>query len=122
MPLILVGTPIGNLGDLSPRAAEALATADVVCCEDTRRTGRLFQLAGIQRTAKLVRVDDHTEIHASRVVIAPWFLAHGKITDRVADFAARQQISMCAPLGSHNLVAATVLDRYDAVAADLVAA
>jgi hypothetical protein len=40
----------------------------------------------------------------------------------VADFAARQQISMCAPLGSHNLVAATVLDRYDAVAADLAAA
>ena len=61
MPLILVGTPIGNMGDLSPRAAEALATADVVCCEDTRRTGRLFQLAGIERTARLVRVDDHTE-------------------------------------------------------------
>ena len=61
MPLILVGTPIGNLGDLSARAAEALAGADVVCCEDTRRTGRLFQLAGIERTARFVRVDDHTE-------------------------------------------------------------
>jgi 16S rRNA (cytidine1402-2'-O)-methyltransferase len=61
VPLILVGTPIGNLGDLSARAAEALAGADVVCCEDTRRTGRLFQLAGIARTARLVRVDDHTE-------------------------------------------------------------
>jgi 16S rRNA (cytidine1402-2'-O)-methyltransferase len=61
VPLILVGTPIGNLGDLSARAAEALAGADVVCCEDTRRTGRLFQLAGIERTARFVRVDDHTE-------------------------------------------------------------
>jgi 16S rRNA (cytidine1402-2'-O)-methyltransferase len=61
VPLILVGTPIGNLGDLSARAAEALAGADIVCCEDTRRTGRLFQLAGIARTARLVRVDDHTE-------------------------------------------------------------
>jgi 16S rRNA (cytidine1402-2'-O)-methyltransferase len=65
VPLIVVATPIGNLGDLSPRAAEALATADCVCCEDTRRTGRLFQLAGIERTAPLVRVDDHTE--AARV-------------------------------------------------------
>ena len=41
--LVLVGTPIGNLGDLSPRAVEVLAEADVVVCEDTRRTGRLLQ-------------------------------------------------------------------------------
>jgi hypothetical protein len=40
----------------------------------------------------------------------------------VAEFAAAQHVLMCEPLGSHNLVAATVLDRYDAVAADLVAA
>jgi 16S rRNA (cytidine1402-2'-O)-methyltransferase len=69
VPLILVGTPIGNLGDLSARAAEALTTADVVCCEDTRRTGRLFQLAGIERTAKLVRVDDHTEAERADEVV-----------------------------------------------------
>ncbi len=59
---------------------------------------------------------------ADRVVIAPWFLAHGRITDRVADFAAAQGISMVEPLGSHNLVAATVLDRFDAVAAEDLAA
>jgi sirohydrochlorin ferrochelatase len=55
---------------------------------------------------------------AGRLVIAPWFLAHGVITDRVAAFAAAQGISMAEPLGSHNLVAATVLDRFDAVAAE----
>ncbi|MGX9792416.1 sirohydrochlorin chelatase [Mycobacterium sp. MMS18-G62] len=55
---------------------------------------------------------------ARRLVIAPWFLAHGLITDRVATFAAAQGISMAEPLGSHNLVAATVLDRFDAVAAE----
>lgn len=59
---------------------------------------------------------------ARRLVIAPWFLAHGRITDRVAKFAAQQDISMTEPLGSHNLVAATVLDRFDAVTESLVAA
>jgi 16S rRNA (cytidine1402-2'-O)-methyltransferase len=58
--LVLVGTPIGNLGDLAPRAAEALATADVVCCEDTRRTGKLLSLAGIERRPFVV-VNEHTE-------------------------------------------------------------
>jgi 16S rRNA (cytidine1402-2'-O)-methyltransferase len=78
VPLVLVGTPIGNLGDLSPRAAVELATADVVCCEDTRRTGRLFQLAGIERRGKLVRVDDHTEDQRARDVIG-WLSAGQRV-------------------------------------------
>src|SRR5690606_40228616 len=46
---------------------------------------------------------------ARRIVIAPWFLAHGRITDRILDFAGAQGITVSEPLGSHNLVAATVL-------------
>jgi sirohydrochlorin ferrochelatase len=59
---------------------------------------------------------------ARRVVIAPWFLAHGRLTDRVAKYAAAEGISMAAPLGGHRLVAETVLDRFDAAIAEAVAA
>lgn len=59
---------------------------------------------------------------ANRLVIAPWFLAPGKIIDRVTEFAAAQGIPMSSPLGAHRQVAATVLDRFDAVVAARAAA
>jgi 16S rRNA (cytidine1402-2'-O)-methyltransferase len=46
--LYVVGTPIGNLGDLSDRARETLAVVDLVAAEDTRRTGKLLAHAGIR--------------------------------------------------------------------------
>lgn len=52
--LWLVGTPIGNLGDLTDRARETLAAADVIAAEDTRRTGRLLASIGIERRPPLV--------------------------------------------------------------------
>jgi len=66
--LVLVGTPIGNLEDLAPRAVRVLAEADVVLCEDTRRTGRLLAAAGIDRR-ELVVVNDHTERRAARELV-----------------------------------------------------
>jgi 16S rRNA (cytidine1402-2'-O)-methyltransferase len=59
--LVLVGTPIGNLEDLAPRAVRTLAEADLVLCEDTRRTGRLLQAAGI-RAKQLLAAHDHNEV------------------------------------------------------------
>jgi 16S rRNA (cytidine1402-2'-O)-methyltransferase len=47
--LYLVGTPIGNLGDLSDRARQTLRSADIVAAEDTRRTGRLLSHFGFKR-------------------------------------------------------------------------
>lgn len=52
---------------------------------------------------------------ARRIVVAPWFLAHGRITDRVAASVATLGATMTGPLGSHNLVAAALLDRFDDV-------
>ena len=80
--LVLVGTPIGNLGDLAPRAVEALASADLVCCEDTRRTGRLLQHAGV-RAAALRVVNDHTEAAAVADVVDR--LGRGEVVAVVSD-------------------------------------
>ncbi|MET0881735.1 MAG: 16S rRNA (cytidine(1402)-2'-O)-methyltransferase [Acidimicrobiales bacterium] len=80
--LVLIGTPIGNLGDLSPRAVEELARADVVACEDSRRTGRLLQHAGVSARALLV-VNDHNE--AQRVGDVLTRLARGERVAVVTD-------------------------------------
>lgn len=55
--LYLVATPIGNLGDISARALDVLAHADVVACEDTRVTAKLFSLLGI--SAPLTPYHEH---------------------------------------------------------------
>ncbi|MBK6673482.1 MAG: 16S rRNA (cytidine(1402)-2'-O)-methyltransferase [Proteobacteria bacterium] len=55
----VVATPIGNLGDLSPRAREALAAADVIAAEDTRHTAGLLKQLGVQRP--LISLHEHNE-------------------------------------------------------------
>ncbi|MGB1160334.1 MAG: 16S rRNA (cytidine(1402)-2'-O)-methyltransferase [Alphaproteobacteria bacterium] len=57
--LILVTTPIGNLGDMAPRGVEAMNAADVVLCEDTRVTRKLTTRFGID--TRLVPLHDHNE-------------------------------------------------------------
>lgn len=56
----IVATPLGNLGDLSPRARETLERVGVVLAEDTRRTGQLLQLAGISGK-RLFSLHEHNE-------------------------------------------------------------
>ena len=55
--LYIVATPIGNLGDITVRAAETLARCDAVACEDTRVTGKLMKHLGLSKPLR--RYDDH---------------------------------------------------------------
>lgn len=57
--LVLVSTPIGNLGDLPPRGRDALAGADLILCEDTRHTGRLLAELGVRVPMRALH--DHNE-------------------------------------------------------------
>lgn len=66
--LIVVGTPIGNLDDISPRAVATLATVDAIACEDTRRTGRLLAHIGV-RTPRLLVANEHTEADVAAHII-----------------------------------------------------
>lgn len=61
VPLVLAATPIGDARDASPRLAEALATADVVAAEDTRRLRRLAGALGVQISGRVVALYDAVE-------------------------------------------------------------
>lgn len=62
------------------------------------------------------------DLGARRILVAPWFVAPGRITDRLAATAHRSGAQMAGPLGAHPLVAETVLDRFDAARAGRAAA
>jgi 16S rRNA (cytidine1402-2'-O)-methyltransferase len=60
--LVLVATPIGNLGDLSPRAREVLRDADLLLAEDTRHTAQLLRACGVQRAhGSIDSLHEHNE-------------------------------------------------------------
>ncbi|MEY4313214.1 MAG: Ribosomal small subunit methyltransferase [Actinomycetota bacterium] len=68
--LILAATPIGNLGDASPRLREALAGAAVIAAEDTRTTSHLIQALGVETNARFVALHDHNESSKANDVVA----------------------------------------------------
>ena len=80
--LVVVGTPIGNLGDLSPRAIAALAAADVVYCEDTRHSRKLLTHAGVTG-ASLRSLHEHNEDDRTVDVVAS--VADGRTVALVTD-------------------------------------
>lgn len=117
-----LGVVVVAVGSSNPAANARTAAVASTLAAGTRWVGTQTAFATGPYANLAESVAGLRERGADRLVIAPWFLAHGKITDRVADFAAQQGISMSEPLGSHNLVAATVLDRFDAVTSTRAAA
>ena len=83
--LVLVATPIGNLGDLSDRALAALRDADVVACEDTRRTGALLHRFGVS-AKRLMVVNEHTEVD--------------RIPEVIGLLAGGATVALCSDAGS----------------------
>ena len=67
--LLMIGTPIGNLGDLTARAREALKGLDLLYCEDTRVTGKLLKALGI-RLQLISLSDDHPEGRVEQAIAA----------------------------------------------------
>ena len=80
--LLVIATPLGNLGDLGERARKALAEADLVACEDTRVTGNLLRLLGIP-PRPLVAYHDHNEAAAAEGLADQ--VAAGKVVALVTD-------------------------------------
>ena len=80
--LWIVATPLGNPGDLSPRAREVLASADLVLAEDTRRTARLLRECGIE-TRRLLSFHDHNETERQEGVLR--LLREGQCVALVSD-------------------------------------
>ena len=81
--LVLAGTPIGNLADASPALREALATADVIAAEDTRRLRTLLAGLGLTTQARVVSYFDGNE--ASRVAVLLAVLDEGRTVVVVTD-------------------------------------
>jgi 16S rRNA (cytidine1402-2'-O)-methyltransferase len=79
--LDVVATPIGNLADLTPRAREALALADLIAAEDTRHTGAMLKLLGIQ--AQLVSLHDYSDGARIEELVAK--LVAGRVIALVSD-------------------------------------
>jgi 16S rRNA (cytidine1402-2'-O)-methyltransferase len=82
--IVLVATPIGNLGDISKRAVEVLAEADLICCEDTRRTRALLSALGVSANPRrLVSFHEHNE--AARIDQVVEWVAAGRTIAVVSD-------------------------------------
>ncbi|MGY5318271.1 16S rRNA (cytidine(1402)-2'-O)-methyltransferase [Neomicrococcus lactis] len=68
--IVLAGTPIGNLGDTTPRLEHALQTADIVAAEDTRRLHHLVNALGLKLTGDVVSYHEHNEAERAAELLA----------------------------------------------------
>lgn len=95
---------------LAPALAEATDWTAVRLGHATARDSVAEGIAALRRAG------------ARRIALAPWFIAPGTITDRVAQLAAAEDVVMAQPLGAHPILATCVLDRFDQAVAERLAA
>src|SRR5579863_5855969 len=81
--LVLVATPLGNLGDISRRALDLLRDADVVYCEDTRRSSTIFSAYSIAVNGRLRALHEHNEASLCDQVVAQ--VANGQTVVVISD-------------------------------------
>lgn len=81
--LYIIATPIGNLGDMSPRAVEALKNAEVIACEDTRIAKKLLSLLNISLNKTFIILHDHNEDEQADKVIT--LINEGKAVAQISD-------------------------------------
>ncbi|WFR84877.1 16S rRNA (cytidine(1402)-2'-O)-methyltransferase [Arthrobacter sp. Y-9] len=81
--VVLAATPIGNLGDASPRLRELLETADVIAAEDTRRLHRLVQGLGVTVSGRVISYHEHNERERAEELLE--FVAEGQTILVVSD-------------------------------------
>lgn len=81
--IYIVATPIGNLGDITPRAIKVLEAADIIACEDTRVTKKLFSLLNINIKKTFISMHDHNESEQLEKIID--FVKEGKSVAQVSD-------------------------------------
>lgn len=119
--LYVVATPIGNMGDLSPRAREVLGSVTLVAAEDTRHTGQLLTHAGI--TARLLSLHEHNEAGRVEEILARLRAGDSValVTDAGTPLISDPGYRLLAALRSANLPVSPVPGPCAAIAALSVA-
>ncbi|ORB71332.1 sirohydrochlorin chelatase [Mycobacterium shinjukuense] len=113
-----LGVLVVAIGSSSPAANARTAEVATKLMAETRWAAATTAFATLAHPSMAEAVTRLRRRGARRVVIAPWFLAPGRVPDRVQRFADDAHIAMAAPLGAHPLVADVLLDRFDRAVAE----
>jgi sirohydrochlorin ferrochelatase len=117
-----LGVVVVAIGSSNPAANARTASVASKLAARTRWVGTTTAYATRPDASPAQAVSRLRRRGARRVVIAPWFLAPGLLPDRVRTYAQDAGVPMALPLGAHQSVAATVLDRFDQALAVPIAA
>ncbi|ORV17884.1 sirohydrochlorin chelatase [Mycobacterium celatum] len=117
-----LGVLVVAIGSSDGAVNARTATVAAKFAKGTRWAGATMAFATGPQPSVAEAADRLGRLGARRLVIAPWFLAPGRLLDRVQGYARQAGIAMAAPLGAHRLMVETLLDRYDQAIAGQAAA